>query len=694
MKVLSEDQEMKNIFYQEANELVEQLEQDILSLESNIGDKDIINRIFRAAHTIKGSASFVGFMNLSSFSHKMENVLDLVRKDEIVVNEILITVLLNGLDAIKRLLAEPENEALINDEQILSTISEFNQFLPNQSGNAIDTPKMTKQEDTIYKIDLVFNKEIFETGTDPLILIDELLGMGEIVEYNIRTSELPDIYKLDPYTLYVSWNIILKVNNTIPKKDLEDIFIFVMDDNDIKIQEIEEKDLNIENKKLGELLVDKGLVKESDVQGALEKQNKLGEILVQEGKIMPAQVEKVAQQQQDAKKTKESATIRVDITKLDKLMNLVGELVINQARVAQIASHKDKINVLELTSAADGLDRITRDLQEQIMRARMIPIENTFSQFQRMVRDTAKEIGKDIKLNIIGKETELDKTIIELINDPLKHMIRNSIDHGVETTEERLAKGKPAQGTITLNAYYEAGNIVIEISDDGNGLNKEKILSKAKDKGLVSPDKELNEDEIYQLIFLPGFSTADQISEISGRGVGMDVVKNNITRLRGSIDIQTKEGFGTTFRIILPLTLAIIDGMLVKVGQELYIIPLLSIVESIRPKDEDIKHVNTESEVINVRGEYIPLIRLYDLFNIETEHKNPSKALTVIVTSGKNKACLLVDDIIGQQQAVIKSLEENFSAINGISGATILGDGTLAMILDISTIIRIAANSK
>lgn len=691
---MSEEQEMKDIFYQEANELVEQLEQDILSLESNTDDKDIINRIFRAAHTIKGSASFVGFMSLSSFSHKMENLLDSVRKEEIVVSEILITVLLKGLDIIKKLLADPENEALENDEEVLSTISEFNQFLPGQEDNAsTDASDKPKKEEILYKVSLKFNKDIFETGTDPLILIDELLSKGEIVEYNIGTNELPDIYNFDPYTLYISWTVIIKVKNTIPRKEIEDIFIFVMDDNEVKIEEIEEN-LNVADKKLGELLIDKGFVNESDVQQALKQQAKVGEILVQEGKVTPKQVEKVAKQQQDAKKTKESSTIRVDIAKLDKLMNLVGELVINQARVAQIASQKNKINVSELSATAETLDRITRDIQEQIMRSRMIPIENTFAQFQRMVRDLAMEKGKDIKLNILGKETELDKTIIELINDPLKHMIRNSIDHGIETIEERTANGKLSQGTITLNAYHEAGNIVIEVSDDGRGLNKEKILAKAKDKGIIAPDKELSEDEIYQLIFLPGFSTADKVSEISGRGVGMDVVKNNITRLRGNIDIQSKEGYGTIFRIILPLTLAIIDGMLVKVGQELYVIPLLSIVESIRPRSRDIKHVNTESEVINVRGEYIPLIRLYDLFNIETESKDPSKALTVIVTSGKNKACLLVDDIIGQQQAVIKSLEENFSSINGISGATILGDGTVAMILDISTIIRMAVNGR
>jgi two-component system chemotaxis sensor kinase CheA len=453
-----------------------------------------------------------------------------------------------------------------------------------------------------------------------------------------------------------------------------------------------ESDLKVEEKKIGEILVDKGIVKEEDIKNALDKQTKIGEILTKEGKVTPNQLEKVVQQQEDARKVKESTSIRVDTHKLDKLMNLVGELVINQARVAQIASKKDKIDILELSATAETLDRITREIQEQIMKTRMIPIENTFNQFHRMVRDLALEKKKDIKLKILGKETELDKTLIELINDPLKHMIRNSVDHGIETIEEREALGKSPEGTIVLNAYHEAGNIVIEVSDDGKGLNKEKILSKAREKEIIPYDKELSEDEIYKLIFLPGFSTAEKVTEISGRGVGMDVVKNNISKLRGNIEIYTKPGEGTTFKIILPLTLAIIDGMLVKVGEQLLIIPLLSIVESIRPKSSDIKNVNIESEVVNVRGEYIPLIKLYDLFNVETECTDPSKALIVIVSMGKSRACLLVDDIIGQQQAVIKSLEENYKSVKGISGATILGDGTVAMILDIGAIIKMAAS--
>lgn len=690
---MSGDNELRDIFYEEASELIQQLEQDILSLENNSDDKELINGVFRSVHSIKGSAAFVGFENISSFAHKMENLLDLVRKETIQIDSKLINVLLEGLDIVKKMLLNPEWD-IEEDEKVKEVIQELSTYLPmTKDGMIIPGVKAEAQEkkEKYYKVKLHFNKDIFEVGIDPLVFIDELRTKGEIIESNINSADVPDIYKLDPYVLYVKGNVILKSN--APKKEIDDIFLFVINDNDIEVTEIKEEDLRVEDKKLGELLVEKGLVDDSDVEEVLDKQRKLGELLVQTGKVTPAQVEKIISKQQETRKVKETTTIRVDTQKLDKLINLAGELVINQARVAQIASHKDRINPAELVSAAEGLDRITRDIQECIMKARMVPIESTFNQFHRLVRDLSIEKGKEIVLEIQGKETELDKTLVELVSDPLKHMIRNSIDHGIETKLERLAVGKMGTGTITLNAYHEAGNIVIEVTDDGKGLSKEKIINKAKEKGLITKEKDLSEDEIYKLIFLAGFSTAEEVSEISGRGVGMDVVKNNIEKLRGNVEIYTKEGEGTTFRIILPLTLAIIDGMLVKIGEELYIVPLLSIVESIRPKKSEVKHVNTESEVVNVRGEYLPLVRLHELFRIETEYTDPSKALVVIVSSGRHKVCLLVDDIIGQQQAVIKSLEENYKEVKGISGATILGDGTVAMILDVGAIVKMAASS-
>lgn len=690
---MSENTDIRDIFFQETGEILEQLEQDILILEDSSQIKEIINKIFRGAHTIKGSAAFMMFTGMSSFAHSMENVFDLIRKEELQADSNLVNALLKGVDILKKMLDNPEEyteEILKSNAEISSTLNEINKYIPRLNSGPKNLSKIQVDE-KYYKLMLNFNKDVFETGIDPLILIEELSTKGEMVGYDVNIGELPDIYAIDPYVLYIKWIILIKTK--YPKKEIEDVFVFLSDDNDIQIDEVDIKEIDVEEKKLGEILVAKGIIQDSDIEKALSNQPKLGEILIKEGKVSSLQVEKIVSQQQEARTVKESTSIRVDTQKLDKLMNLVGELVINQARVAQLSSKKGNLNLLELSSTAETLDRITREIQEQIMRARMIPIESTFNQFQRLVRDTSSEKGKDIKLNILGKKTELDKTIIELIGDPLKHMIRNSIDHGLETREERLNIGKNESGTITLNAYHESGNIVIEVVDDGRGLNKEKILTKAREKGLVQGDRELSNDEIYQLIFLPGFSTVDQVSEISGRGVGMDVVKNNITKLRGSVEIHTKEGEGTTFKIILPLTLAIIDGMLVKVGEELYVIPLLSIVESIRPKASEVQHVNVESEVVSVRGEYIPLIRLYELFSVKTDYTDPSKALVVIVNVGKNKACLLVDDIIGQQQAVIKSLEENYKAMKGISGATILGDGMVAMILDVPAIIKMVTNN-
>lgn len=684
---MSEDNELQEIFFTEANELIEQFEQDVLSLENNSNDKELINRIFRAIHSIKGSASFVGFIGISELAHRMENLLELVRKGEVDINSDLTNILLRGLDGLKKMIEDPVSDIINEDQEVIDIVKILNKYLP---GYVAEIPKLVDKEKT-YQLKLNFNQNIFETGVDPLILISELENLGHVLECNVNTSKLPEIYTVDPFLVYLSWTIILKSEKS--KEEIEDIFVFVLEDNDITIKETNEAEIeNDKDKKFGEMLVEKGIISEEDLEVSLSTQQKIGEILANSGKLMDTQVEKIVQEQQQIRNKKEASSIRVDTQKLDKLMNLVGELVINQARISQITSNKDNINIFDLTTTSESLERITKNIQEQIMKARMIPIENTFNQFIRMVRDLSLKDNKSIRLDIKGKETELDKTLIELIGDPLKHMIRNSVDHGIESAQERVENNKDEFATITLNAYHEAGNIVIEVSDDGRGLNKDKILQKAIEKGLVPANKELIEDEIYKLIFLPGFSTAENVTEISGRGVGMDVVQSNIKKLRGNVEIYSKKDVGTTFRVILPLTLAIIDGMLVKVGEELFVIPILSIVESLRPKVVEIKNVNSESQVVNVRGDYIPLIRLYEMFGIETERKDPSKALIVIVSMGKNKACILVDDILGQQQAVIKSLEENFKSIEGISGATILGDGTLAMILDVATIVKHASN--
>lgn len=388
-----------------------------------------------------------------------------------------------------------------------------------------------------------------------------------------------------------------------------------------------------------------------------------------------------------AKPVVQAATIRVETDKLDKLVNLVGELVIGVARVNQLAEGSGGE---ELGSAVEALDHISRDLQEQVMRVRMIPVEGTFNRFQRVVRDLAGEMGKKIRLEMSGTETELDKNVIEQIADPLKHLIRNSADHGLEMPSVRLAAGKPETGTIWLRAYQQEGKIFIEVADDGAGINRQRVLTKAIERGLVATGAQLSDGEVFGFMFQPGFSTAEKVTEVSGRGVGLDVVRQNIEALRGSVEVESRPGVGTTFRIKLPLTLAIIDGMTVSVGAEIITMPLLSIVESLRPKPAEVQTVEGRGELISVRGEYLPLVRLYEVFDLPTQRTDPTQALVVIIESVGRRFGVLVDDILGEQQAVIKSLEQNYQKVEGVAGATILGDGRVSLILDIHGLEKLA----
>ena len=387
--------------------------------------------------------------------------------------------------------------------------------------------------------------------------------------------------------------------------------------------------------------------------------------------------------------TPAAVTIRVDTEKLDKLVNLVGELVIGVARVNQLAELAEEAGD-DLSSAVEALEHISRDLQENVMRVRMIPVEGTFNRFQRVVRDLAGELGKKIVLKMGGTETELDKNVIEQIADPLKHLIRNSADHGLETPQERAALGKPETGTIWLRAYQQEGKIIIEVADDGRGIDRDKILAKAQAQGLVAPEVQLSDSEVFAFMFQPGFSTAEQVTEVSGRGVGLDVVRQNIEALKGSVEVETTLSKGTVFRVKLPLTLAIIDGMMVRVGDEILTLPLLSILESIRPAAEEVKTVEGSGELIAVRDEYIPLVRLYKVFNLPTERTNPTEALVLIIEGVTKRFGVLVDDILGEQQAVIKSLEENYQKVEGVAGATILGNGDVSLILDIHGLERLS----
>ncbi|MEP9410165.1 MAG: chemotaxis protein CheA [Candidatus Brocadia sp.] len=511
------------------------------------------------------------------------------------------------------------------------------------------------------------------------------------------TSEIIEI-------LYEGIDILKKLRETVAKKvDNKNASTDVIDYQPLlsKISAILGRDQNSaqqqdvhanlpKQKHIGEILIESGDISKDQLEVALEEQErtkKLGEILIEKGITTPEKISNALKIQSVIGKPS-SETVKVDTQKLDNLVNLVGELVIANALISETLGSTNN----DANKNLSHLNKIVKDIQDQVMCMRMVPLKSTFQKMARLVRDVSAKVGKKVRLEISGEDTELDKTVIEEIGDPLVHIIRNSIDHGIEPQEERIAKGKPADGFVRLNAFHRGGNIVIEIEDDGKGLSKEKIMKKAIEKGLIEEGASLSDQQIYNLIFAAGFSTAEKVTDVSGRGVGMDVVKKNVERLRGKVEISTVEGKGTKISIKLPLTMAIIDGMIVQVGPEKYIVPMLSIEESIRPKKEDVSTVQQRGELINVRGNLLPMVRLHSLYNVQPKKINPWEALILIVEGEGRRCGILVDDLLGQQQIVIKSLGEQFSNIRGISGSAILGDGRIGLILDVGGIMSMALN--
>jgi len=690
--------ELVKIFLDESEDEIRELEAGLIKLEEDQSDEGTINRVFRAAHTIKGSAGLVGFDEVSNFTHDLENILDRIRNRELKITKKLISNLLSATDLLKRMITACASGEELDAAEIEGTTLTLRRFTgssrPAEGARqhpAVDQPR---GEDRVFCVTMRFRPDILSTGQDPLMLIRELADNGTIIETRAFTEGIPDFYNLNPTTCYTWWEAILRTDR--PLSDIQNIFLFVIDDNEIIIEDVSSRykqgvDLSLAEKPIGEILVEKGIVKPADVEEVLKSLKTTGEMLVETGKAPREIVEKMAFAQSQSRKLAKSSTIRVDTDKLDKLVNLVGEMVISVARMSQLASEIEANgNSRTLQGASAALERISRELQEQVMRVRMVPVEGTFNRFRRLVRDLSFELGKKIEIKMSGTDTELDKNVIEQIGDPLKHMIRNSIDHGIESPEERKRLGKPPEGTIWLKAYQREGNIFIEISDDGRGIDQKKVLDKAVEKGLAESGRIYSEKEIFEMIFAPGLSTSDKVSELSGRGVGMDVVRKNIEELHGTVDIISEKGKGSTFRVKLPLTLAIIDGMMVRVGSEVLTIPLSVIDKSVRPSRAEIKTVEGKGELVEIRCSYLPLVRLYQLFGIPSEKTDPTDALVVVLQSTESRFGVLVDDVLGQTQAVIKSIDKNFRKIEGTSGATILGNGRVSLILDVHGIEHMA----
>ncbi len=687
------DDAIKQVFLAETKELLENLENDIVRYEET-KNTDLIHSIFRYVHTLKGGSGMAGYEDVYQFTHALENILDSVRNGVLPMNDLLADIVFASIDVIRL--------RLYSDEDALKTEEKFN-LLKSKIADIESLLQMQEKEKTIeeekaselkpvynfFRVKAKFRDDIFKYGIDPLIIMEDLSSLGIFTELRVNRNDVPLIEDLDPERCYLSWDVILKTKSK--EQALDDVFIFVRDDNAITITDVTKNYVAqpvIEDvPKLGELLLSKGMLTEKEYEDVLsvheKTKKKVGEIAVTKGYIDENDVSLALKEQETIKKHISTSTLRVDAKKVDSLMNLLGEMVIGFSGVKRIAEEIEDEKAYRLNNALYGVDRIIREFQEHLMRIRMVPIGPVFEQYRRFIRDTAKAHGKTIHLEIAGGDTEIDKTVIERISDPLKHLIRNAIDHGIESPEERESKGKMREGTVMLKAYHQEGNIFIEVSDDGCGIDKQKVLQKAIATGVIGKNDDIPDAKIYDLLFAPGFSTAESIGDLSGRGVGLDVVKTTIEALRGSVEIASESGKGTTFTIKLPLTLAIIDGMLVKVAHETFIIPILSIVESIKPSMKDIKTVENKGEVVHVRGEYVPLLRLHKEFNLPLTIENPWDGLVVIVESQGKALGFVVDELIGQQQIVIKSLDREITSSKAISGAAILGDGTIALIIDV-----------
>jgi len=694
---------LTDVFLSESKEILGNLETEIVNLEDDRDNQEIINKIFRYFHTLKGSSGIAGFNIIYEFTHNLESLFDKVRSGEIAISKNIIDIILDSIDWIKSELFGESNivDSGKNQAELIAGINECMGFKPKEKEEKEDflsevgAYSGVGSSERYFKITASFRENIFNNGIDPLMVIEDLSTLGEVIISKIDQQRIPDLYMMDIEKCYMSWEIILKT--FYDEMKLRDVFIFVLDDNKIEIENVtdeysvvKEQDY-VTEKKLGEILLEKGILNDTDLEEIVKEQDsqnfKFGDIIVQKGLASTIQVDEALQEQDKIRKKLEISTVRVDSNKLDNLMNLLGEIVIGQASLHRVSDDMEEEKAFRLKNLLYGLDRVTREFQEQIMSIRMIPIGPTFDQFKRFVRDTANTLGKEIKLKVEGSDTELDKKVIEMISDPLKHMIRNAIGHGIESAETRVNNGKPAAGTITLKAYHQEGNVFIDVIDDGKGIELAVVRKKGIALGLIAED-ETSKDKILSLIFTPGFSTSDQVGDLSGRGVGMDVVKTRAEELRGSVEIKSKEGEGTLIRIKLPLTLAIIEGMLVKVGKSIIIIPLLSVIETIQIKKDDYRTVEGKGEVILVRGEYISLVRLNVLFGLDAGIINPWEALIVIVESNGEKVGIMIDDLIGQQQIVIKSIDNFITTSRSISGATILGDGRVALIVDIHGLVE------
>lgn len=793
--------EVRELFLEESFENLDVMESSLLDLDVGQVDKELINSIFRAAHSIKGGAGIFKLEHIITFAHAAETLLDEMRNGEHLVTQILIDLLLHAVDVLRMMLSALQENTDYNAQEAQICQDELQQFVKTPIDNIpvdeeVSTPTVPEAQSPSattessspvisaepnakvpslseepseepsevvkkQKWHIVFKPDLsmLKTGNDPINLFRELARLGEL-EVKVDTSQLPNFPDIDPQSCYLSWELILYAN--VERAIIEEIFEWVEDECELYItaldsSSVDESEVSLtkplqtaeespvllesessvttplavleESKVASEAISE--IKSESPAILAPEESKVVSEVTsepVQDSSAVPLPIPEQSLSVPESKNPSlpspltgenaqpdnheklvlvpeandntihthsmshhatEANSIRVGIDKIDNLINMVGELVITQSMLDQIGENFENSRITHLRDGLSQLERNTRELQESVMRIRMLPISFSFNRFPRLVHDLSTQLGKKVELKLSGEHTELDKTVLEKMSDPLVHLVRNALDHGIETPEQRQGMGKLETGLLHLHAFHQGGNIIIQISDDGAGFNLEKIRAKAIQKGFLNSEEHPSNEQLYELIFQPGFSTAQQINNLSGRGVGMDVVRRNIRALGGTIEVKSQPGIGSTFSIRLPLTLAILDGQLVRVGEEIYILPLLSIIESLRAKPKLVNSFAGIAEVYKLRDEYIPILRLYNLFSISSSTTQLEQGLLVIVEGDGQKIGLFVDELLSQQQIVIKSLESNYNKVQGISGATILGDGSVALILDVAGLIQL-----
>jgi two-component system chemotaxis sensor kinase CheA len=651
-------------FFDESFEALDTMEAALLKLNVGAPDAETVNTIFRVAHSIKGGSATFGFAEVASFTHTCETILDELRGNRMQVTRHITDLLLKSVDIVREMLRAVQHKTPIDAQRVADVQFDLELAIAQKNSPAAPVTQTTAAPPSAahrWRIHFRPYPQLFVHGNDPLRMLRELADLGDL-NVVVAAKSLPALHELDPESCYLAWD--LTVDTDATREVIDQVFDWAEGDCELKIHD--------ENAAAAAASARPAPVAETKATEA----------------VRSAAVESVEAPKQGLG---DGGSIRVSTEKVDELMNSVGELVITQSMLTQLGTKMTGGFADQLRAGLAQLERNVRELQESVMRVRMLPISFVFSRFPRMVRDLSQRLGKQVELKVIGEQTELDKTVLEKIGDPLVHLVRNSVDHGIEMPQARVAAGKPSSGVISLEAYHRGGNIVVEVCDDGGGLQRDRILAKARERGLVGATEVLSDEQIFHLIFMPGFSTNDQATDISGRGVGMDVVRRNIKELGGSIEVSSTLGRGSRFVITLPLTLAIVDGQSVSVGSETYIVPLISIIESLQLKPGGVSRIAGHQEVFWFRDGYVPVVRLHEVFGVRSHAAELHEGLIMVVEGDGRRVGLFVDDLLGQQQVVIKSLETNFRRVDGVSGATILGDGAVALILDVPGLIRAAS---